>query len=125
MFGASTGQGTEEARKNLRLDRLDLAPQASQGTPPQLPQDVGIGELVCRAAGSERSLQQRARGGERAQRPLDRGARDPPAGGRLIRGERGVAARPAQQERIQRRLRRLEPRLPSRTTSFRQDISWD
>ena len=40
--------------------------------------------------------------GERPQALLDRGAGDPPAGGRGVGGERRVAARPAQQERIER-----------------------
>ena len=90
-------QAGQEAGEDVRLDRLDLAAQAGQRSAPQLAQDVGIGELVRRAARPEGALQQRAR---RPRAPRSRSSTvaraDAPARGRRLGRERRVAARPAQ-----------------------------
>ena len=120
----------QEAGERLRLDRLDLAAEARQRAAAQLAQDVGIGELVGRAAGSEGALQQRRRRRPSRAAAPRRGARPMPhraAGssavkGAWVRAQRARSASSGRSTGVEERLghaRRWAERRPRRGSAPR------
>ena len=82
----------QQAREDLRLDRLDLLAESRQRATPYALEDLGVAPFTARPTGLELSFQEPADGGELFEQTLRRLTAQRVSGGELVGGERTMGS---------------------------------